>query len=469
MCGIIAAAGEVDLSPAVAALAHRGPDSSAVMAAAGVRLGHVRLAIQDPTPRSDQPFRDGPITLAYNGELFNTDRMRLLVAERDPERLWRTTGDTEVIAAALAVLDPLRALHEMDGMFALAWADERTPGVLHLARDRFGEVPLHLHRAGVPLAASELKAFRALGRRCGEAVIDVAPGQWWQVRPGGMRRTVVHELTARPDHGATLEEAQGRLAAALARAVDRRVISDVPVCSLLSGGIDSAVIALELTRHHPDLVCYTARLDPRSRDLKCARLVADAIGVKLVEVDVPPPSADDLARVVGQIELRSKAQVEIGWACLKLAEAMRADGFKVTYSGEGSDELWGSYGMSHHGIVASGWFDYRRDLIAAQATRNFPRVNKAFMASGVEGRLPFLDPDVVDLALSLPKEAVRTGNSPSSRKALIQRAYLGRLPDEITRRAKVAFQDGLGLKAAIAAALPDPGRFYRAEYARHYG
>jgi asparagine synthase (glutamine-hydrolysing) len=467
MCGIAAAAGAVDLSPALAALAHRGPDGSGMTMAAGVSLAHVRLAVQDPHPRSAQPYQDGPVTVSYNGELFNAPRLRTLTEAADPGRAWVTTGDTEVLAAALAVIGP-GVLAEVDGMFAVAWADERTPGVLYLARDRYGEVPLHLHRTGI--AVSELKALRALGLRCGPDVLDVPPGACWQVRAGGgVTARTWHQVGAEPLTGATLENSPGLLAAALAEAVRRRRIADVPVCSLLSGGIDSAVIACELARYYPDLVCYTAVLDRRSRDLRCARETAGMLGLKLVEVPVSPPTADDLARVVAQVELPFKAQVEIGWPCLALAGAMSADGFKVTYSGEGSDELWASYGFARHGIAVKGWHAYRRDLIGAQARRNFPRVNKAFMASGVEARLPFLDPDVVSLALSLPQAAVWTSDSPAGRKAVLQRAYAGRLPAPVLSRPKVAFQDGLGLKSAVAAVLPDPGRFYRAEYARCYG
>lgn len=468
MCGIVAAAGSVDLSRAVEALAHRGPDAAAVVESGGCTLGHTRLAIQDPSSRSDQPFRDGPVLLAYNGELFNASAVRRLVERAGPGRTWRTSGDTEVIAAALAVLGPARALSALDGMFALVWTDDRDPGVLHAARDRHGEIPLHVHRARPVLYASELKAFTALGRRCGPAVLDVGPGEWWRSEAvsGRTSRRPFHTLAAHPADW-TLDNASAALAGALERAVDRRAIADVPVCSLLSGGIDSAAIALELTRHYPDLVCYTARLDPKSRDLRCARETAEMIGAKLVEVNVPPPTADDLTRTVAHVELNFKAQVEIAWPCLALAAAIRSDGFKVTYSGEGSDELWASYGFAYHGLAKSGWYPYRRDLIAAQARRNFPRVNKAFMAHGVEGRLPFLDPDVVDLALSLPKHAVQDGKSRP--KAVLQRAYAGRLPGSVTTRPKVAFQDGLGLKALINQTLPDPARFYRAEHRRLYG
>lgn len=467
MCGIVAAAGPVDLRPAVDALAHRGPDATGLADVAGVHLGHTRLAIQDTAARSNQPYRDGPVTLAYNGELFNAATVRAAVEQAAPGRVWATTGDTEVVAAALATLGPATALPLLDGMFALAWTHDDHPGTLHLARDRHGEIPLHIHQGRPLLAASELKAFRALGRRCGPAVVDVEAGTWWTVTATGREVRRFHTQPATPA-GHTLATATSALAGALATAVDRRVIADVPVCSLLSGGIDSAAIALELTRHHPDLVCYTARFDPKSRDLRCARETAEQIGATLVEVDIPAPTADDLTRVIGQVELNFKAQVEIGWPCLQLAAAMRSDGFRVTYSGEGSDELWASYGFAYHALAGGAdWHDYRRDLIATQARKNFPRVNKAFMAHGVEGRLPFLDPDVVDLALSLPQDAVQDGRARP--KAVLQRAYLGRLPDTVTRRPKVAFQDGLGLKTAIAGVLPDPARYYRLEHKRLYG
>jgi asparagine synthase (glutamine-hydrolysing) len=209
------------------------------------------------------------------------------------------------------------------------------------------------------------------------------------------------------------------------------------------------------------------RLDPKSRDLRCAREVADVIVAKLIEVPVPPPTADDLTRVIYHVEMNYKAQIEIGWPCLLLAAAIRSDGFRVTYTGEGSDELWASYGFAYHALRTQNWHTYRRDLILAQAHRNFPRVNKAFLAHGVEARLPFLDPDVVDLALSLPRDAVQDGSTRP--KAVLQRAYTGRLPTQITTRPKVAFQDGLGLKTAVTRVLPNPGRYYRAEHHRMYG
>ncbi|MCF3960280.1 asparagine synthetase B family protein [Streptomyces fuscigenes] len=470
MCGIIAAAGALDLTAAVAALDHRGPDAAATVQEGGVTLGHTRLAIQDPTARADQPYRDGPVCLVYNGELFNQNDITDRVEDAAPGRTWATSGDTEVVAAALNVLGPETALPLLDGMYGLAWTDARRPGILHVARDRHGEVPLHVHQAAPLLVASELKAFRALGRRCGPAVVDVPAGQWWELSTAGsIRRHLHHQLTAAPNPTLTRDTAARELRGALARGVFRRLVADVPVCALLSGGLDSAAIVAELVRHRPGLTCYTARLDPRSRDLRCAREAAETLGVTLVEVDVAPPTADDLTHALAVIEQPRKAQVEITWPCLALAARMHADGFKVTYSGEGSDELWASYGYAYRGLAEAGWYGYRRHLVAAQAVRNFPRVNKAFMAHSVEARLPFLDPELVTLALSMPRHVVRDADTPAGRKAVLSAAYADRLPASITRRPKVGFQDGLGLKPLISRTLPDPARYYRAEHHRLYG
>ena len=157
--------------------------------------------------------------------------------------------------------------------------------------------------------------------------------------------------------------------------------------------------------------------------------------------------------------------MEVGWPCLALAERMRADGFKVTFSGEGSDELWASYGFAYHAFArGADWHTYRRDLFLGQHRKNFARVNKVFMAHGVEARLPFLSPNLVEYALGLPREAVQDGRSKP--KAVLQRAAMigNTVPTVVANRPKVAFQDALGVKAAAAEAVKDPRRFYAAEF-----
>lgn len=461
MCGVIAAFGKgarERVERAIPKLRHRGPDAEGVVVIGDVALGHTRLAILDLDRRSDQPFRVGDLVLSYNGELWNYREVRAALEALGDE--FTTSGDTEVVARALARWG-VDALHRFEGMFALAWTVDGA--VLHLARDRFGEVPLHVFVGREFTAASELKALVGLDPRGFDMV---GPGERFEVSVAGFRRVrwyaprSARSTDERPAAAAHLYDLVGGGAV-------ERTISDVPVCTLLSGGIDSAVVAHHLKRFLPGLVAYTAVYDERSADLRAARVSAEAIGVELREVKVPVPCANDLARVVEIIEQPNKAQVEIGWACLRLADAIRADGFKVTFSGEGSDELWASYGFAYHGVKEQGWFAYREGLFLEQHRKNFARCNKVFMSRSIECRLPFLSTPLVEYALSLSQEVVAEGKSRP--KAVLQDAFTERLPEHVLRRPKTAFQDGMGLKEAIAGVIPDPRRFYAAEYERRFG
>jgi asparagine synthase (glutamine-hydrolysing) len=416
-------------------------------------LAHTRLSIQDLDARSDQPYVRGGVTLTYNGELWNADEVR---AELETQgETFTTTGDTEVLAAALDRWGEA-ALPRLRGMFAVAWTDGEATW---LARDRHGEVPVHF-RPEPFVFASELKALRVVSGKVGG--LWVGPGEVVTNRAGVTTKSRWYEVARRETEG----DAVAPVRSALAHGVNDRMVSDVPVCTLLSGGVDSAAITAMLAPAFPGLVAYTAVMDPRGSDLKHARLVADHIGVDLVEVKVEPPTADDLARTVVVIEQPHKAQVEIAWACLALARRIEADGFKVTYSGEGSDELWGSYGFAYHGVRKLGFGPFRRKLVYDQHRKNFARANKVFMRHGVECRLPFLDTGLVETALGLTQEQVVDKRSS---KAVLQNAFLDLLPTEITGRPKVAFQDGCGLKTACAVVVAAPRRFYRSEYHRRYG
>ena len=139
-----------------------------------------------------------------------------------------------------------------------------------------------------------------------------------------------------------------------------------------------------------------------------------------------------------------KAQVEISWACSVLAKRISSDGFKVILSGEGSDELLASYGMSYHGIQEHGFDEYRIRLFGSQERKNFPRCNKIFMKYGIECRLPFLNTELVETVLGFSQEiAWDTKRRP---KAVLQDAYIGLLPEQIITRPKLAFQDGMKIK-----------------------
>jgi asparagine synthase (glutamine-hydrolysing) len=419
-------------------------------------LLHTRLAIIDCHPRSNQPFTYGQTTISYNGELWNFREVRALLAQEGCS--FQTNGDTEVMAAALDRWGAA-ALPRFDGMFAVAWTKDGQE--VSLARDRYGEIPLHWAPGAF---ASERKALLGMGI-AGHLIQDVPPGGLLTLCPSGARITTWYALPAREQRIDRLTAAD-RLRTLLEEAVTARQIADVPLATLFSGGLDSATIAAILVRSFPGIPSYIAVYDPRSPDLRAARIGAEALGLTLREVRVPSPTADDLAGVVRVIEMSSKAQVEIGWPCLALARAMQADGIRVIFSGEGSDELWASYGFSYHGIQQEGWGPHRRKLIRAQAAKNFARCNKIFMAAGIECRLPFLSPPLVEYALSLPQATVQDRGRP---KAVLQDAVGDWLPSRLRDRPKLAFQDGLGMKSAAAQAVAQPARFYRQEYARTFG
>lgn len=502
-------------------LAHRGPDDAGLaQLAPDVVLVHTRLAIQDLDQRSRCPFDSGDTTIVYNGELWNAAEVKAdLVAlsleshnlMTHPPIVFETTGDTEVVAAALDAWGPL-ALPKLEGMFAIAWAGAED-GVIYLARDRFGEVPLHLAPIGQTynvdenlqvadgyVFASELKAIAGVAPLGSAVMVD--PGCWIELRrtANGRWRAETHrwyEAPAEPRR-ISLELAGHEMRNLMRLAVAERSVSDVPVCTLLSGGIDSTAVAYHLKDHFPDLVAYTAVFNPKSQDARMARLAADRLGIELREVVVPLPTNTDLHDVIRRIEMPYKAQVEIAWPCLWLARQMQEDGFKVCYSGEGSDELWASYGFSYHVLqrtfkgrkvfgqeganwdqeAETEWCRYRRDTFRNQHRKNFPRCNKVFMAHGVECRLPFLHTSLVEFALSMPVDVCMVRNSgkgPSKQKAVMYEAWQGLVPDEIVKRHKVAFQEGMGLKDAIAEAFEmngwgggDPKVFYNKVYKEVY-
>lgn len=459
MCGIVGCRGG-PVGAAVEAISHRGPDGSGTARCGDWELGHVRLAVVDPRPRSDQPFLYGRTVLVFNGQIWNWRELRSRL-ESEGGR-FETEGDTETLAAALDRWGE-GILPELEGMFAFAWWDG---AVLRLARDRFGEVPCHW----TPTAfGSELKALLRLRGVRPSSVRWVPPGSVITFREGEapeLRRWYRLGRPEEPPEGPEGEAA--RLRRLLGAGVLERSRIDARACTLLSGGIDSSAIAALLAEAVPGLVCYVAKMGD-SEDLAAARRIASRLGLRLSEVEIPPPSAEDLGRVVSSIEVPFKAQIEIGWPCLILARAISSDGFKVVFSGEGSDELWGAYKFAWHSIASRGWLGARRELFEGQHRKNFARCNKAFMSHGVECRLPFLSTPLVERALSLPIECVQgrgsgtSGPGPAGRKLIMSRAFSDLV--EAAERPRVAFQDGLGMKPAAAAAVADPARFYRSEFA----
>ena len=449
MCGILGAYAYpgFDVSLHLEKIAHRGPDGSGVRTLGPAVHGHVRLSLVDLSSASDQPFRYGEALLTFNGEIWNYRAVR-----EDLEALgctFRTTGDTEVLAAALDTWG-VPGLSRLEGMFAFAWSK----GATHiLARDRYGEIPLYVHRRGNGFAwCSERKG---LGREHPASALP--PGSVLDLTTGKV--SLWYRIPSRPSDVAPI-------ATLLNRGVAHRLVADAPLCCLISGGLDSSVVLAMAKALKPDVVAYTAILDPASADLKAARRLCAEFEVRLVEVRVKPPTSTDLEAAALAIEIDSKVQTEIAAMCIPLARAIGADGFKACLSGEAADELFGGYGnmcIKSASLDDAGWRALRIAQVAKMGRGNFVRCNKAFMAAGVECRLPFIESGLVETVLAMSK-----AQCPPGKKAL-KAASAGYVPGWVISRTKDTFQGGAGMNTAAERVLPDPAAFYKSVIRTAYG
>jgi asparagine synthase (glutamine-hydrolysing) len=244
---------------------------------------------------------------------------------------------------------------------------------------------------------------------------------------------------------------------------------NVGLACLVSGGVDSSSVLALAVQEGLQPECYTAVYDPLSTDLKHARELCSDFGLKLHEVTIPAPTPARLSAAVAAIEMPHKAQVEIALACVELAQAVASDGHKIVLSGEGSDELWASYGLSYHGVKREGWHQWRWKTYLGQHRKNFARTNKVFMRYGIEPRLPFLSVPLARYALTIDEKTVRwsrPGSNGTHEKAILAHAVDGLLPHNFAWQRKAAFQTKAGLDQAAAAAVAEPARYYRAEFDR---
>ena len=419
MCGIFGAVTSpsvaVHVEAGLAALRHRGPDSEGVareeLRGKQVVLGHTRLAILDLSPAGHQPMasRDGRWLLSYNGEAYNHQALR-----RDLTGNFRGHSDTETLAEFLAARGLHATLTRLDGMFAFAALD-RAEGKLHLVRDAFGIKPVYytmLPQGGIAFA-SEARALMVLTGTAPEADEDAlqcfltlrfvpSPRTLWrgiQRLPAGHRlsfdlATGETELTRYIEpvaerYAGNRADAVERYHDVLGEAVDRQLLSDVPVGILLSGGIDSALVAALAKEKGRALPCYTVGFGAGHKEceIEDARGTAAALDLPFVAVNVAP---EDLMATLDQVvdSLEEPIVSTSALAIWHLIGRMRQD-VTVALSGQGSDEPWGGYTRYQNEVL--------RRLLPAPAMAGW--VGRAM---GGYGRLP----EAVQRALrSLPIES----------------------------------------------------------------
>ena len=451
---------------------HRGPDWSGVYTGKNAILSHERLSIVDPLS-GKQPLvsDDGKIILAANGEIYNHKEIR---KEFEGKYNFQTGSDCEAIIPLYKKFrdsgDFTLMIEKLSGIFAFALYDSENDVYL-VARDEIGVIPLYQgwDKAGRYYVASELKALEGECQTIEEFPNghyfyskDAKPVRWYK-RDWENFDAVKNNARATDDKGEIINPSViEKVRNGLESAVKQQLMSDVPYGVLLSGGLDSSIIAAITQKFSkkriesdskeaawwPQLHSFAVGLEG-SPDLIAAQKAADYIGTVHHEVHFTIQEAlDALPDVIYHIETYDITTVRASTPMYLLARVIKSMGIKMVLSGEGSDELFGGYLYFHKAPDAK---EFHEELVRKMSKLHLYdclRANKSLMAWGVEGRVPFLDKDFIDIAMSLNPSDKMNIRLPDGKqrmeKWILRKAFEDMLPEEICWRQKEQFSDGVG-------------------------
>ena len=431
-------------------LRHRGPDWSGIYADEQAILAHERLAIVD-VDHGAQPLRsaDGNLVLAVNGEIYNH---RQLAAGLAAPYAFATRSDCEVILPLYAE-QGVALLEQLSGIFAFVLYDRRSGGYL-IARDPIGVEPLFLgwDEAGNLYVASELKALCSVCRR----IEDFPPGHY-------LTADLAEPVPYYQPAWRSFESVSGKpldlatLRSSLEAAVHRQLMCDVPYGVLISGGLDSSVIAAIVQKFAPRRTEEDDRAPawwPRvhsfaiglegSPDLAAAERVATALGtVHHAFHFTVQEGIDALRDVIFHVESYDVTTVRASTPMFLMARKIKAMGIKMVLSGEGADEIFGGYLYFHKAPSARAFHEETVRKLALLYKYDCLRANKSTAAWGVETRVPYLDREFLDVAMAFDPAAKMTGPG-RMEKFPLRKAFEGYLPHDILWRQKEQFSDGVG-------------------------
>ena len=450
-----------------AKIRHRGPDWSGIFSDRNCILAHERLAIVDPLS-GGQPLvsPDGKQVLAVNGEIYNHKEIR---EKYKDEYEFQTGSDCEVILA-LYRKKGLDFLEDLNGIYAFALYDVEKNAFL-VARDHVGVIPLYIGRDadGTVYVASELKALEGF---C-EEYEPFLPGHYWWSGDGRMVRWYSRDwfdYDSVKDNEADVAE----LREALVGAVKRQLMSDVPYGVLLSGGLDSSITSAIAARFAQNRIEDDGRSEawwPRlhsfavglkgAPDLIKAKEMADFLGTVHHEVNYTVQEGLDAIRdVIYHIETYDVTTVRASTPMYLLARVIKSMGIKMVLSGEGSDEIFGGYLYFHKAPSAKDFHEETVRKIGKLYEYDCLRANKALAAWGVEGRVPFLDKEFMDVAMRLNPSAKMCSGAVVEKK-ILREAFEDYLLPSVAWRQKEQFSDGVGyswidsLKAVAESTVSD--------------
>jgi asparagine synthase (glutamine-hydrolysing) len=429
---------------------HRGPDWSGIYTGKTAILAHERLSIVDPASGKQPLFSpDGHVSLCVNGEIYNHRELR---DRFEGKYDFQTGSDCEIILA-LYQEKGIDFLEDLNGIFAFALYDEQKD-VFLIARDPIGVIPLYVGTddAGHVLVSSELKALEGFATHYDQFSPghywysgDAEPVQWYR-RDWMDYRNVMNNPSDRQQLRKSLEET-----------VRRQLMSDVPYGVLLSGGLDSSIVSavaklfaagriesnLETTAWWPQLHSFAIGLEG-SPDLIAARKVADHIGTVHHEIHYTVQEGLDAIRdVIYHIETYDVTTVRASTPMYLLARVIRSMGIKMVLSGEGADEVFGGYLYFHKAPNAEAFHAETLRKISKLYLYDCLRANKSLAAWGIEGRVPFLDKEFLDVAMRLNPESKMAPGKVIEKK-ILREAFTDLLPESVVWRQKEQFSDGVG-------------------------
>lgn len=458
MCGIIGAfdlkGKSEELRPQVLKMSkkirHRGPDWSGIYSSENAILAHERLAIVDPKSGRQPLFSaSGNTVLAINGEIYNHQQLRNQLTDYT----FSTQCDSEVILALYEKKGPA-FIEDLNGIFGFALYDIEQDSFL-VARDHMGIIPLYMgwDDAGTFYVASELKSLEGYCKR----IELFPPGHYLYSKEGTVPKKWYSRDWENYESVESNPSAIETLRKGLEEAVHRQMMSDVPYGVLLSGGLDSSVIAAvtkkfaakriesddQETAWYPQLHSFAVGLKG-SPDLVAAKRAADHIGTVHHEINFTIQEGLDAIRdVIYHLETYDVTTIRASTPMYLLARVIKSMGIKMVLSGEGSDELFGGYLYFHKAPNAREFHEETVRKLGKLHLYDCLRANKSLAAWGVEGRVPFLDKEFIDIAMRLnpADKMIKDGRM---EKWVVRKAFEDYLPESIAWRQKEQFSDGVG-------------------------
>ncbi len=458
MCGIVCAFDlkekSESLRPQILEMSkkvrHRGPDWSGIYSNEKAILSHERLAVVDPVSGKQPLFsEDKKLVLAANGEIYNHRELRKQFKETYN---FQTESDCEVILALYKEKDA-NFLDEMNGIFGFAIYDVEKDEYF-VARDHMGIIPLYTgwDMNGTFYVASELKALEGI---CTKIEL-FPPGHYLHSKDGELKKWYSRDWV---DYNAVKENKTSidELRNALENAVHRQLMTDVPYGVLLSGGLDSSVISAIAKKYsqkriesddkkdawYPQLHSFAVGLKD-SPDLAAAQKVANHIGTIHHEIKFTiQEGLDAIKDVIYNLETYDVTTIRASTPMYLMARVIKSMGVKMVLSGEGADELFGGYLYFHKAPNAEEFHKETVRKLEKLHIYDCLRANKSLAAWGIEGRVPFLDKEFIDVAMRInPQDKMINGER--MEKWVIRKAFESYLPESVAWRQKEQFSDGVG-------------------------